>query len=178
MFPLFLLCIFISCWEHAFKVEEKIVEFSKSSKPWYGYRWNVHQMSIKIEHRNLEIRKTPNNFSVQVGNLLLPLSWRFWHKERGTIFLYWLFHLHPPSRVAPTTKVSTSKRKSTVSFGVQFSIHLLFQNLPKSSACFRCMTSLTLCNPVSHLRLLWHLWVTRLLWACTSVNTCFNVAPN
>ena len=35
----------------------------------YGYVWNLHRMSIKIEHRNLEIRKTRNDFSVQVRNI-------------------------------------------------------------------------------------------------------------
>ena len=54
-------------------------------------------MSIKTEHRNLETRKTRNDFSVQVWNLLLPLSLKVQHKERGTIFLYWLFHLPPPN---------------------------------------------------------------------------------
>ena len=74
-------------------------------------------MSKKIEPKNLEIRKTRNDFSFQVRNLLLSLSKRFRHKERGTIFLFWLFYLPPsPTRMAPATKVSASKRKPTVFF--------------------------------------------------------------
>ena len=66
--------------------------------------------------------------------------------ERGAIFLSWLFHQHPPTRVALATKVSASKRKSTASFSVQFSTHWLFQNLPKSSARFRCVMSFALAS--------------------------------
>ena len=61
-------------------------------------------LHIYIEHRNLEMRKTRNDFSVQVQTFLLPLSLKvFRHKEKGTIFLFWLFHLPPPplTRVAP-----------------------------------------------------------------------------
>ena len=52
----------------------------------------------------------------------------------------------PLTRVAPATKISASKRKSTVLFGVQFSTNWLFQNLPKSSARFRCVTSFALAS--------------------------------
>ena len=67
---------------------------------------NVHGMFIYIyiEHRNLEIRKTRNDFSVQARKFLLPLSLKVLrHKgERYTFFLFWLFHLPPsPSRVTP-----------------------------------------------------------------------------
>ena len=106
-------------------------------------------MSIKIEHRNLETRKTLDDFFIQERNFLLPLSLKvFRHKERGTIFLYRLFHLpFPPTRVAPATKVSASKRKPTVfpEAGL-ISTHWLFQNLPKSSARFRCVTSFVLAS--------------------------------
>ena len=40
-----------------------------------------------------------------------------------------------------------------------------FFKIPKSSVRFRCVTSTSLCNPVSHLGLLWHLWVKRPLCA-------------
>ena len=45
------------------------------------------------------------------------------------------------------------------------STHWLFQNLPKSSARFRCVTSLALGNPISHLGLLWNFCVTHPLCA-------------
>ena len=125
-------------------------------------------MYIKIEHRNLETRKTRNDFSVQVRNLLLPLSLKVLrHKGREAQSFYSGFFIYPdpPTRVAPATKVSVTKRKSTVSFGVQFSTPLTFFKFPKSSARFRCVTSLALASPVSHLGLLWQLLVTRSLCA-------------
>ena len=103
-----------------------------------------------IEHRNLETRKTLDDFFVQVRNFLLPLSLKvLQHNERSTIFLYWLFHLPPPTRVAPATKVSASKRKPTVFSRGRFHLNYtnwLLQNLPKSSACFRCVTSFVLAS--------------------------------
>ena len=88
----------------------------------YGYVWKVHRMSIKIEHRNLEIRKTRHDFSVQVRNFLLPLSLKVLrHKERDTHSFYSGFLICPPptpTRVAPATKAtglaSASKWKPTV----------------------------------------------------------------
>ena len=62
----------------------------------YGYVWNVHRMSVKIEHRNLEIRKTRNNFSVQVWNFLLTLSLKVLrHKEREAQSFYSGFFICP-----------------------------------------------------------------------------------
>ena len=64
--------------------------------PWYGYVWNVHRMSKKIEHKNLEIRKT-RNFLVQIRTFLLPLSLKFlWHKEREAQSIYSGFFICPP----------------------------------------------------------------------------------
>ena len=88
-------------------------------QPWYGYVWNVHRMSIKIEHRNLEIRKTRNDFLVQIRNFLLPLSLKvFRHEEKDTHSFYSDFFICPPSCAAPATKAtgqaSASKRKPTV----------------------------------------------------------------
>ena len=116
--------------------------------PWYGFVWNVHRMSIKIEHRNLETRKTLDDFFVQVRNFLLPLSLKVLrHKEReAQSFLFWL--LPPPTRVSPATKVSASKRKSTVSSrGRSQPTPLTFFKFPRSSAHFRCMTSFALASP-------------------------------
>ena len=139
--------------------------------------WNVHRMSIKIEHKNLEIRKTRNDFSVQVRNLLLPLSLKvLWHKDQIHNLSILAFsspppspqHVwHPPQRSprASESQPSSPKAGSTLLLRCLVSTPWLFQNLPKSSARFRCVTSLALCNPVSHLGLLWHLWVTRSLGA-------------
>ena len=76
--------------------------------------------------------------------------------ERGTIFLCRLFHLPTPS---------ASKRKPTVLVWSLVSTPLTFFKFQKSFARFRCVTSFALCNPVSHLGLLWHLWLTRPLRA-------------
>ena len=43
---------------------------------WYSYVWNGHIMFIYIEHRNLETRKTLDNFFVQVRNFLLPFEFK------------------------------------------------------------------------------------------------------
>ena len=66
----------------------------------YGYaKWtyNVYiYIYIYIEHRNLEIRKTRNDFSVQVRNFLLPLSLKVLrHKERDTHSFYPGFFICP-----------------------------------------------------------------------------------
>ena len=93
-----------------------------------------------IEHRNLETRKTRNDFLVQVQNFLLPLSLKVLrHKKRDTHSFYSGFSMSPPTtRVTPATKdtglASTSKRKSTVFFRGRTQLNWLFQNPPKSSA--------------------------------------------
>ena len=54
------------------------------------------------EYRNLEIRKTRNNFSVQVRNFLLPLSLKVLrHKERDTHSFYSGFFICPLSHATP-----------------------------------------------------------------------------
>ena len=79
------------------------------------YTWDVH-IYIYIEYRNLEIRKIRNNFSVQVGNVLLPLSLKVLrHKEREMHILFILaFSSAPPHLVRHLPKASASKRKSTL----------------------------------------------------------------
>ena len=76
----------------------------------------ISETYIKTEHRNLERRKIRNDFSVQVRNVLLPLRLKVLrHKEREAQSFYSGFFIcPPPTRVSPTTKVSTSKRKPTV----------------------------------------------------------------
>ena len=59
-------------------------------------------MSIEIEHRNLEIRKTRNDFSFQVRNILLPLILKVLrHKERDTHSFYSGFVIRPSSGATP-----------------------------------------------------------------------------
>ena len=142
----------------------------------YGNVWNVHGMSIKIEHRNLEIRKTRNDFFVQVRNFLLPLSLKVLrHKEREAHSFYPGFFIcphpqhvwHPPQRSLRASENQTSSPEAGL-----ISTNWFFQNLPKSFARFRCVTSFALCSPVSHLGLLWHLWVTRPLHAHARKHLC------
>ena len=107
-------------------------------------------MPIKIEHRNLETRKTRNDFLVQVRKFLLPLSLKVLrHKEREAQSFYSGFFICPPPHlVRHLPKASASKRKSTllVRCPVLNSTNFL-QILPKSSALFRCVTSPALRNP-------------------------------
>ena len=113
-------------------------------------------LHIYIEHRisKLEKRVTTSLFRYETFYYLWVKG--FDERKRHSLSI-----LAFSSSLSPNTKVSASKRKPTVLFGVQFSTHWLFQNLPKSSLRFRCVTSLALCNPISHLGLLWHLWMTR-----------------
>ena len=71
-----------------------------------------------IEHRDLETRKTRNDFSVQVRNFLLLLSLKvFRHEERGVQSFYSGFFISPPPSphlVRHLPKASASKRKSTL----------------------------------------------------------------
>ena len=136
---------------------------------------NLHGMFIYIyiyiyiymEHRNLEIRKTRNDFSVQVHIFfLLPLCLKvFRHKEREreTHNLSILaFSSPPPTRATPAQDLHEQAKVNCL---VQclVSTRLTFFKFPKPSVCFRCVTSFELGSLVSHLGLLWHLWVTRLL---------------
>ena len=100
--------------------------------------WNVYRMSIKIKHRNLEIRKTRNNFSVQGRNFFDI------RRERGTIFLSWLFYLPPTSRATPSQGPREQAKANRL---VWCPVLLIFFKFPKSSARFRCVTSFALASP-------------------------------
>ena len=128
-----------------------------------------------IEQRNLETRKTRNDFPVQLRNFLLPFILKvFRHKERereaqsfnSGFFICPLLHF-----VRHLPKASASKRKSTLLVRCLVSTLLTYIEFPKSSARFRCVTSFALASPVSHLGLLWHLWVTHPLRPRTYVWT-------
>ena len=92
-------------------------------------------MSIKIEHRNLEIRKTRNDFSVQVRNFLLPLNLKILrHKEWDTHSFYYGFFICPPPplvRHLPKASglASVSKCKPTVFSRGRIQLNFL-QNSP------------------------------------------------
>ena len=134
-------------------------------------------MSIKIEHENLKIQKTRNDFSVQVRNFLLPLSLKVLrHKERDTLSFYSGFSIFPPHISCNTCpRPPRASKSQPFSSGVWFSTQLTdFFKIPKSSARFRCVTSFALASPISHLGYCdiseWHV--------CSAhVNTCVNVIP-
>ena len=101
--------------------------------------WNVHNIYRYIEHRNLETRKTLDDFLVQVQNFFY-LSLKFLrHKERDTHSFYSGFfifphHLmqHPPQA---NSLASVTKRKPTIfSRGRTQLNSLTFSKSPKSSA--------------------------------------------
>ena len=94
-------------------------------------------MSIKIEHRNLEIRKTRNDFSVQVLNFLLPLSLKFLrHKERDTHSFYSGFFICPPPISCDTCPrpPRTSESQLSSPEACLNSTQLTYSKIPKSSA--------------------------------------------
>ena len=131
-------------------------------------------LHIYIEHRNLEIRKTRNDFSVQVRNLLLPLSLRFRHKEREAQSFYAGFFICPPPPISfdtcPRPPRASESQPSSPKAGLS-STHS-FSKSPLASGAWRHSHSVA---PVSHLGYCdiseWHVRFTH---AC--VNTCVNVA--
>ena len=90
-------------------------------------------MFIKCSYITLESLnpKTLDDLLVQVRNFLLPLSLKvFRHKERDTIFLCWLFHLHPhPHNTCDTCRKAT--RESTVFSRGRTQLTDFFQNPPR-----------------------------------------------
>ena len=74
--------------------------------------------------------------------------------ERYTFFLFWLFHLPPPpiscdTRLRPPRASESQPSSPEVGFN---STQLTdFFKIPKSSACFWCVTSFVLASPISHL---------------------------
>ena len=83
----------------------------------WTYNVHIYIYIYNIEHRNLEIQKPRNDISVQVRNLLLPLSLKVLrHKDRDTHSFYSAFSSAPPHLVQHLPKASASKRKPTVFF--------------------------------------------------------------
>ena len=106
--------------------------------------WDVHYI-YNIEHRISKFEKHVTTSQFRYEPFYYLWVERFFDIRREAQSFYFGFFICP-TRVAPATKVSASKRKSTVSFGVQCSTHWLFQNFPKSSARFRCVTSFALAS--------------------------------
>ena len=108
-------------------------------------------MSIKIEHRNLEIRITRNDFSVQVRNFLLPLSLKVLrHKEKDTHSFYPDFFIRPPPQhvwYPPQRSPRASESQLSSPEAELNSTHWLFQNPPnppRASGAWRHSHSLAL----------------------------------
>ena len=137
-------------------------------------------LHIYIEHRNLKTRKTLTTSQFRYETFYYLWVKGFDVRMRDTHSFYSGFFIcpppqhvwHPPQRSPRASENHPSSPEAGLS-----SINWLFQNLPKSSAQFRCVTSFALRDPVSHLGLLWHLWVIRPLWPRTHINTCVNDAP-
>ena len=119
------------------------------------YAYIGRSLHIYKELRNIEIRKTRNDFSVQVRNVfLLPLSLKVLRpKERGTIFLYWLFHPSHPNTCGTRYKGLREQAKTNRLPQRQVSSQLYlclvstltFSKSPQIlSACVLCVTSFAL----------------------------------
>ena len=99
-----------------------------------------------IEHRNVEIRKTLNDFSVQVRNLLLPLSKCFDIRKRDTHSFYSGFFIcpqhvwHSPQR---SPRASESQPSRSVSSSQLTDVLEISQNPPRSSSAWRHLHSVT-----------------------------------
>ena len=111
---------------------------------------NVHRMFVTYIHRIQESRNTKNtyDFLVQVRNFLLPLILKvFRHKERGTIFLCWLFHLPRPTCVAPAIRPLRSRESRPSSSDQKTQLIDFFKSPKILRARFRCMPSFTSPGP-------------------------------
>ena len=131
-----------------------------------------------IEHRNLEIRKTRNDFSVQVRNFLLPLSLKVLrHEEREAQSFYSGFFICLPSRATPAqglreqAKVNPSRSVSSLN-------STIFLQIPKILRAFQVHDIIRTRSPRFQSRaIVTSLSDTSTLPACARVNTCVNVAP-
>ena len=158
------------------------LDTSKRTIARYGYVWNGHIMFIYIYiyiHRTLESRNTKNtyDFLVQVRNFLLPLSLKVLrHKERDTHSFFSAFFICiPPSRATPAQGLREQAKVNRLLPRQDSTLITDFWKFPKILRALPVHDVIHTASPVSHLGLLWHLWVTRPLRSC--VNTCVNVAP-
>ena len=142
--------------------------------PWYGYaKWtyNVHiyiyiYIYIYIT-QNIGISKFEKYVTTlfRYKTFLLPLSLKVLrHKEREVQFFYSGFFICPPSQHVwhpPQRSPRASENQLSSPEAGLISTNWLFQNLPKFSARFRCVTSFALASLRFPTGLLLHLWVTR-----------------
>ena len=129
--------------------------------------WDVHYTyTYKIGISKFEKHVTTSQFRYETFYYLWVKG--FDVRKRDTHSFSSGFFICPsPTRVAPATKFSARKRKANRLVRCLVSTNWLFQNLPKSSVPFWCVTSFALVSPVFHLGLLCHLWVTRPLRTST-----------
>ena len=136
--------------------------------------WNVHWLFIYIyiyiEHRNLETRKHLRLLSSGT-KLFITFECKGSSRkgERGTFFLFWLFHLPPPQQVLhlpqrPLAWLRRASQSQTSSpeAGLN-STQLTFSKSSKSSARARASDAWRHSHPLVNLSvgfLFWHLWTT------------------
>ena len=96
----------------------------------------------------LKIRKTRNDFFVQVRNLLLPLGLKVLrHKEREAQSFYSGFFICPPKTCGTRHKGLCEQAKTSRLPPRQVSSQLTDFKFPKSSVRFRCVTSFAFSSP-------------------------------
>ena len=137
---------------------------------------------IERERENIGISKyEKQDFFVQVRNYLLPSSLKVFREkgERGTIFLFWFFHLPPPpppSRAVPATRareLAKANRSRPVSSLNSTDFFKISQNPPRASGAWRhshCVAPFPISGycDISE----WHVRSAR-----ARVNICVNAAP-
>ena len=90
---------------------------------------NVHGMFITYIHvYNIEISKHEKHLRLLSSGTKLFITFEFKgffdiRRERGSIFLLWLFHMPPsPSRVTPAQGLREQAKSRPFPFGVQFQL--------------------------------------------------------
>ena len=139
-------------------------------------------MSIKIEHRNLKVRKTCNDFFVQVRNFLslkkktLSLKvFRHKERERHNLSILAFSSAPPPTRAAPATRPLRASESQPSS--PEPGLNSTFFKFPKSFARFRCVTSFALSSPRFPSRPIMTSLSDTSVPPRARVNTCVNIAP-
>ena len=128
-----------------------------------------------IEHGNLEMRKTRNDFSVHVWNFLLPSSLKvFQHKEREAQSFYSGFFICPCTRykgLGEQVKVNCLLPRQVSTLLTDF--FKIPPNPSRASGAWRHLQSLATVSQLGYCDISeWHVRSAQ-----TPVNTCVNVAP-
>ena len=126
--------------------------------------WDVYNI-YHIEHRNLEIRKTRNDFFVQIRNFLLLLSLKvFRPKEREVQSFYSGFFISPHPNTCGTRhkdlreQAKTNRLPPRQVLSQLTDFFKISQNPPRASGAWGSFLLASFRFPSG---LLWHLWVTR-----------------